>query len=108
MGEVIRIGPGATVVFDEAGAMFGQCSVCRPGYTEYLNIGKRQYGLCEKHRICWVVGEGICRHWKTETLDDWRRNAGILQGLWLFDPNRPRHLWQRPIIWPDLRRLAGL
>ena len=51
----------------------GNCPIC--GHTEYIKIGKAEFGICPTHKVWWRIGwNNISTHWMMP-LNHMRQNA---------------------------------
>jgi primosomal protein N' len=82
----------ATVVHDHEKAYDGMCSIC--GGAMFLTIGKDEFGMCEKHRIVWVVGWN-CYSWHRNTpLKQMRAQALALNGYRVIARRGTKKEWR--------------
>lgn len=64
---------------DRADNHFGACPHCG-GSDQFLNIGRNHWMVCERHGVKWPIGSNLFGCWRSETEDDWKRNAEVLRG----------------------------
>ncbi len=74
----------------EAEAARADCPSCADEFGEcYLNLGREQWGMCTKHKVCWCVGSNLFSSWKDEDETVWARNARTLAGYRVVDAPKP-------------------
>ena len=58
---------------------FGNCPVC--GHSEYIKVGKAEFGICQTHKVYWSVGSNnFSSHWHIP-LNAMRRHAELAHGF---------------------------
>ncbi len=71
---------------------YGRCPDCDPDepvdYT-YLNVHRKHWFICDKHKNRWCFGSNLFSSWVHETEDEWRRNAEFLSAYKEVKPAFP-------------------
>ena len=63
----------------------GKCPYCG-GNDGFLNVGRTHWFVCHKCGVRWWLGCDLYPTWKSETEEDWSRNAKLLQGYKQVEP----------------------
>ena len=67
---------------------FGLCPICRET-NGYLNIYKRHWFVCHRHKVKWCVGSNLFSSWKLESESQWKKNY---DKIWNYDEVRAIYL----------------
>jgi hypothetical protein len=64
------------------------CGCHEWGGDEYVNVGRVHFALCHTHRYWWRHGSNLFSSWRDETVEDWRKNAEMLDRDYVEHPER--------------------
>jgi hypothetical protein len=62
----------------------GGCPEC--GGATMLNVHRTHFGVCERHKVRWLIGSNLFSGWHSETPEVWKENEAQLEQYTEVEP----------------------
>ena len=79
-------------------ATWGLCPVCKRN-DGYLNVGRAQWVICHRHRVKWLLGDGVFSSWRDDPPEVHEKNGDLLACYGEVSP-----VFRKAVCGPQRRR----